>query len=157
MSQIVADGGTNNGKLGLKPRESFVIAIPFQAQEGAQGQLNVIALGTGGADLSTLNATVLLDPAMIGLNGPGVTGKAHAGEGFHVEVVGRPVFLVAVWGDDQEQADETIALEMNDLTVGIGVNLGDGAVAGRVGIDQTIGLQAGEPRPVPIPNLLEIL
>jgi len=113
-------------------------------------------LGAGSAHLRAFDTTVLFDLAMIGFHRPGVIGKPDTGEGFHVQVVGGPVFFVIVWSDDQEQANEAIALEMNDPTVRVGFALGDQAATGSVGIDSTVGFQTGQLRPLPISNLLEV-
>ncbi len=56
----------------------------------------MVALGAGGAELGALNATELLDVAMIGFNRPSVFRIAQACEFTHVEGVGGPVFTAAV-------------------------------------------------------------
>lgn len=91
------------------------MAMPFQTQERAQTQTDRVALGAGGPDLYPLNAAILLDASMIVRNRPSITGEAHARQRGHPQVVGGPPFLVAIWGDDQEQTDQTIAFQIDDV------------------------------------------
>src|SRR5687768_7362524 len=102
MSEISSDGMADNGELGVEPRAAMIIAEGFQAQEGAQGQANVVALGTRQASLRLFEAAELFDAAMIGFDVPGILGQAQAGEFVQSQVVGGPVFNVAVCGNDLE-------------------------------------------------------
>ena len=86
----------------------------LQTQEGTQRQTDVVTLSTGGANLSAFHATILFDPTMIVFDGPGIAGETDSGQRRHVQIVRGPVFLVTVWGDDQEQADQTIAFQMDN-------------------------------------------
>jgi hypothetical protein len=43
-----------------------------------------------------------------------MAGEAHAHPGHQREAIARPPFTVAVWGDDFEQADQTIPFELVD-------------------------------------------
>ena len=77
-------------------------------------------MGASGAHLCPFYSTKLLNASVVVLNGPGITGEAHAGQGRHVEVIGGPPLLVAVWGNDLEQADQAIIFQMNDRSCSIG-------------------------------------
>lgn len=85
----------------------------FEPQEGTQGQTDGVALGASQAGLGLFEATKLLDGAMIGFDVPGVLGKAQAGKFVHIQVVGGPVFNAAVCGNDLEDEDQAIALEVD--------------------------------------------
>ncbi len=87
-----------------------MIAILLQTQEGAQHQAAVIPLSTSGANLGTFHAAIRFDPTMILFDGPGITGETDSGQRRPVQVIGCPVCLVTVWGDDQEQAGRTLAI-----------------------------------------------
>ena len=51
---------------------------------------------------------------MIGLDCPGHLIKLHSLKLTHFHFVGRPVFNVAVWGDQLEYLDEPISFQMLD-------------------------------------------
>lgn len=73
----------------------------------------MVALGAGQAGLGLFEATELLDAPMVGFDLPGKFGKTQAREFVHVQVVGGPVFNVAVCGNELEDTDQPIALQMD--------------------------------------------
>lgn len=93
---------------------------------------------------------------MVDLDAPGELGvlaPLHVGQR---QVARRPIFRVAVRGDDPEDQHEAVALQVDACAT-----LGDGAVgerasAGAVGIDEAVALVLGDPAPAAAPHRLEI-
>src|SRR5512144_1559479 len=99
-----------------------MITMPFQAQERAQAQADVVALGAGGAHVGAFHSTKLFNATMIVLDRPGITGPAGAHQGAHRKRVAGPPFNVTVWGDNLEQATQPITFQMDDSAVSVGLD-----------------------------------
>ena len=106
-----------------------MITMLLQAQERAQAQADVVALGAGGAHLGAFHSTKLFDTTMIVLNRPGITGPAGARQGAHLKGVAGPPFNVTVWGHDLEHFNQAIPFEMDHLAICADLDLAQGAVA----------------------------
>src|SRR4051794_41541342 len=145
MGQVLPDGFPNDGGLGFPPADAGHEAVLLQAQEGADRAVDVVALRPGRPHRGALDAAVLLEAAMVDLDAPGPLGILPAGQFPQALVARRPVFPVPVWGDDQEDQDEAVALQMHPRP-----GLGDGALAERavaaaVRVDQAGPLPPREP------------
>ena len=99
---VGADGVADASGRGFPPTDAGGEAAGFQAQEGAQGAGDMVALRAGGPDLRPLDAAVLLETPVVDLDAPGELGVLPAGQRARPQVARRPVFPVPVWGDDQE-------------------------------------------------------
>ena len=85
----------------------------FQPDIGAQGQTNVIALGTFESKLTTLHARKLLERSMIDFDQPSPIRQHLALRFGHVQAIGRPVVRVAVWVNRPKYLDQPITAQMN--------------------------------------------
>lgn len=130
--------------------------VGFDSQKSPQRQTDVRALGARAAQLTTLDPAKLLDAAMVLFNRVGILCVLQTRQFIHLQIVGCPVFTITVWGDSLEHLDETIAFEMNHLTRFGNGNRTDDTVAGIVGINQAIGLEASEPDPLIVAYPLQI-
>ena len=73
-------------------------------------------------------------------------------------IVRGPVFLAAVWGDDQEQADQTIAFQiMDEGALSLRFDVDHRASSRPVGIDQAMGFQSSQPHPAGVSNWFEVI
>src|SRR3954452_12614898 len=140
MGQVQSDRLANDGGLGLPPPDAGHEPVLLQAQEGADRAVAVVALRPGGPHRGARDAAVLLEAAMVDLAAPGELGILAAQQRAQPQVARRPVFLVPVWADDQEDQDAAVPLQVD-----AGPALADGAVAQRaitaaVGVDGAIRL-----------------
>lgn len=71
-------------------------------------------------------------------------------------IVRGPVFLAAVWGDDQEQADQTIAFPLDDGPLGSRFDAGHRTQSRPVRIDPAVRFQWCQPYPTEASNLFEV-
>ena len=71
--------------------------MEFKTNIGAQGQTDVVALRNFQAEFPSLNASELLEGAMIVLNQPGAVGIGLTTDFIQVQAASSPVFRVAVW------------------------------------------------------------
>lgn len=106
--------------------------MSFQAHEGAQGQTDMIALGQGEPELSTLYAGELLETAMVDLHLPNIQRQPSILLDGHAQVAGGPVFNVAVWVNGLEHLDPAIAFEMHQCPVRRDEDLADGPIAAAI-------------------------
>ena len=157
IGQVGTDSGSDNRDLSLEPTDSRAIAMLLQPQESAQYQADVVALGAGGADVGALHSAILLDAAMVVLDGPGVTGHSHPHQSRHVQIVAGPPFQIAVWGDDLEQANQPMAFQVYDGPLGIGVHPRHRAQAAPLGVDPAVGFQSRQPDSAQSPDLFQVL
>src|SRR5262245_47772908 len=111
MGEVSADGVADDGELGLEPADAGAEQVPLQAQEGAQRQPDVVALGPLAARLALLGLGVLLDPPVVCLYRPSVLRHLLTLEARHLEVRGGPVANVSVWGDHLEHLDQPVTLK----------------------------------------------
>lgn len=82
--------------------------MEFKANEGAQGQTNVVALATGTAKLTAFDTGELLERTMVDLDAPGALGVNGASVFGQCQQTGCPMFHVAVCGNQPEQAYLTV-------------------------------------------------
>jgi hypothetical protein len=106
--------------------------------------------------LSSLDATELLDAAMIFFNSSGLLGLFGQLPDGHRQVIGSPVLNAAVWGSNLEHLDETIPLEMHYRTRPGDQLLANRMVPSPIRIHQAIALQLGQPMPVQSPHILQV-
>ena len=92
--------------------------MEFQTDISAQGQTNMVALGNFEAELTSLDASKLLEGAMVVLNEPGAVGIRLTAHRVEVQAVGGPVFRVAVWVNRPKDFDGAIAAQMHNQTSG---------------------------------------
>src|SRR3954447_6259070 len=156
MGQVLPDRLADDGGLGLPPPDAGDEAVLLEAQEGADRTADVVALRPGGAHLGALDAAVLLEATVVDLDAPGPLGVLAPGQLAHREVAGRPVFPVTVWGDDQEDQDEAVALQM-DARPPLGDDaLAERAIARAIRVHGAVRLQLGHPAPTMAANGLAI-
>jgi hypothetical protein len=89
----------------------------LQADEGADGQADVVALGAGVPCLAAFDPAVLLDAAVLLLAAPRLLRVFQPGPLVHLEVVGDPVFRVTVCGLDPERLAPPETFQMNDRSL----------------------------------------
>src|SRR5262245_24213198 len=131
--------------------------MPDQAQIGAQRPADMIALPTFTAHHAALNATKLLDVAMIRFDRPNLARGGGADLHRHQLVISGPVFRVTVWGVDPKHQDEAVAFEMYARATVANVALLQRTIATSIGVDQPIGLQARQPAPLECSEILQVL
>src|SRR3954447_11225083 len=119
----------------------------FESQEGADRAVDMVALGFGGAHLGALDAAVLLEAAMIDLDAPGPLGILAPGQLAHRQVAGRPVCPVAVWGDDQEDQDDAVALQVDARPGRADRAFAERAIARAIRVRGAVRLQLRDPAP----------
>ena len=157
LGKIGAHGVADEARFGLPPPHACALTMEFEPDEGTDRAADMRALGTGRADLRSLDAAVPLEPPMGHLNAPGVVGILEAGEFPHPPVVGRPVLGLPVSPDDQEHPDMPVPLQVDArslLTQEAGAHR---AVPCPVRVDQTSGAQVCEPSPAMCADRLEVL
>ena len=103
----------------------------------------MITLGTTRTNLSPFSSTTLFESPMVLLNCPGELGKLQPLEFTQVEVIGRPVINVTVWGDDLEDFDESITLEVYQRSLRRNLNLMQRTIPSVVRIDLSVALKSG--------------
>lgn len=96
------------------------------------------------------------DVAVVLLNVVGVPGVLHTPQLVNSQIAVGPVFNVAVWGVNPEDLDQAVALEMHDGSAGAQPGRGERAVARAIRIDQSVGLELGQPSPATITHLLRL-
>src|SRR5438105_4085899 len=107
----------------------------------------MIALSASGSGLTLFHATKLLNATMVVFNRPTPFGVLQAGQLAHLQVIGRPVFPVTVWSDDQKNLHQPKALQMNQRAAFSDTHLANRSIACAIGIDQAVAFQAGQPAP----------
>src|SRR5512143_3611207 len=128
----------------------------LQAQERAHAQADVVALGAGGAHVGAFHSTKLLDATMIMLDRPSITGPAGARQRAHLKSVAGPPFNVAVGGDNLEHANQSVAFQMDEGAVSVGLDPRHSAQAAAVRVYLAVGLQPSQPDPAPAVDHLQI-
>ncbi len=94
---------------------------------------------------------------MVLRNRPSKFGKLEPLEFTQVEVIGRPVINVTVWGDNLEDFDESIAFEVYHRASGGNGDLMKWAIPRLVWVDVPITLEPGQPNPTRVSNQLEVV
>src|SRR5205085_7062503 len=145
---------SNNRGLRFKPTDPFMVTMNLQTQERPQRQTDMIALRSRGSYLCPFHITELLDPTMIVFNRPSIVGILDTSQFAHLQVIGRPIFNVAVWSNHLEYPNQPIALQMHDAAVFMDSDLADGYQPLTIWIDQAILFQPGQPNPVKSPDFL---
>lgn len=82
----------------------------------------MIALGTTGTNLSAFGTAALLESTMVFLNRLTKLSALQPLQFTQVEVIGRPVINVTVWGSNLEHFDESIPFEVNHASCGCNLN-----------------------------------
>src|SRR5438874_1667047 len=108
MSEVGTDGVADDGRLGLQPADAVSEAVGLQAQEGAQGQPDVVALCHGRPRAAPLHLGALLDPSVIVLDREAPLLVLLARHLAHRQLARGPVRNVAVWGDYLEYLHQTV-------------------------------------------------
>src|SRR5262245_27540191 len=111
MSKVSADGIADDGGLGCRPTDPGGEQVPLQAQEGTNRQPDVVPLRYRRPCLTPLRLRVLLDPPVIRLDRPAEFRQLLPPKIRHLQVAGRPVRNVAVWGDYLEYLDQPVPLQ----------------------------------------------
>jgi len=65
MSQVIANCFPDNGLFGLEPRDISLQASLLQAEEGANGQTDMVALRNSHPKTATFDAGTLLEALMV--------------------------------------------------------------------------------------------
>src|SRR5215210_6001478 len=128
----------------------------FQAQKCSQRQADVISLCSPASGLASLNPRELFDAAMEILYRPSLTSIFHSHKLAHLQIVGRPVFNVAVCSDYPEYFYKAVLFEMNDASSFRDFCILHCAIPTAVWIDQTILFQARQPYPIHRANQFKI-
>ena len=130
--------------------------MPDQAQVGAEGPANMIALRPLAAHHAALNPTKLRDIAVIGLNRPCLAGGRRPQIHRHLEITRRPVFRATVWGVDPEHQNKAIAFEVNAASRIANVTIRQLPISRTVRIHQPVCLQRGLPVPSEGSHVFEV-
>src|SRR5262245_10627511 len=157
MSEVGADSVADDGRLGLDPTDAMNEAVTLQAQEGAQGQPDVVALRPGAACLAPLHLGALLDPPVIALDRPAILRVLLPLKVGHRQVAGGPVRNVAVWGDYLEYLHQPVPDQPDLRPARADVRAAQGPLALPVLVDQAVGLQPRQPGPAQLAQQLEVL
>jgi len=129
----------------------------LKSQKGSQRKSNVIALRSTLSRLASFDAAKLLDPPVIGLYCPCHISKLHALKLTHFHLVGRPVFNVAVFGDQLEYLYPSIPLQMHKAASLADFNFANRSVALAVRVNLPIAFELGQPKPSQFANGLQII
>lgn len=133
------------------------MTMNFQSQEGPQRKSYVVALRSSASRLASLNAAELFYPAMEVLYRPGFLRVLHSHKFVHCQIVGRPVFNVAICGYCLEDSDQPIFFEVHDLTAFGYFYLANGSIALAVRVHLPILFQARKPNPAETADQLEVI
>jgi hypothetical protein len=129
----------------------------LKSQERSQPKPYVIALRSAHSRLASLHSAKLLYSAMVCLYGPSHTFQLHSLNLGHFHFIRRPVFNIAVFGNELEYLDETISLQMEGAPRLTYLNFAYGSVASSIGVNLAITLELCQPKPPQIANSLEII
>jgi len=157
MSQVKRNCGADNVKLAIEKGKSGAPAMVFQAQVGTQRQADVVALRTFQAKLSRLNASKLLEGAMIHLDQPSPIGVELALWVAHRQAAGRPVVRVAVWVNRPQNLDHAVAAQMHLQTAGRNRQRAHCLLLTDCQADLAVGLQARQPVPTAVAHQLQVV
>src|SRR5437763_16751505 len=109
MRQVRPYGVADDRGLGLQPTDARGEAMVLQPQERPQRQPDVVPLRPRRTRLATLHLGTLLDAPMIILDRPTLLRVLLPRQCAHPQVATGPVRNVAVWGDDLEYLDQSVA------------------------------------------------
>jgi hypothetical protein len=129
----------------------------LKSQERSQRKPYVIALRSTPSRLASLHSAKLLYTSMVCFYRHRHLGQLYSLKLRHFHFVGRPVFNVAVSGNELEYLNEAIPLEMNRAARLCNLNITDGSVASSVWINLAVSFQLSQPEPPQIANSLEII
>src|SRR5271165_889360 len=90
-------------------------------------------------------------------NGEALLGVLTLCQFVHAQVVGRPPFRVAVWGVEPEDADRSVAGQVQDGARGADGHFVKGPGTAISGGYLAVALQPGQPEPAIVADLLEVL
>ena len=131
--------------------------MPFESEEGAEGEADVVALGAGEAGRASFHFGGRLEAAVGLLDLPGPFGVGVSVEVGHREVVRDPMFRVAIRGPDPKRFHESEPFEVNDRARRGDHAIGDRAVARFVRVDPAVGRDLREEVPAVATHSFEVL
>src|SRR5579859_3664564 len=146
MSEIEADGLANDLGFGLKPRDAVMNMPILKTDKGTDCQTDVVALGNFEAELTILNASELLQTAMMGFNRPGVLSGSFALQRSHGQQRSCHLFRVAVWVNCPEHLDQAVATQVDNRSLWRNSQFSDSHRLLGARIDLPIAFQARQPR-----------
>src|SRR5579859_2042344 len=157
MSQVGSHGVTNDRGLGFQPTDAPSKTMDLQTQKRTDRQPNMVPLRPRRTRLATLDLGALLDAPVVVLDGPTVLRVLLPRQVCHRQVAGGPVGNVAVWGDDLEYLDQPVSGQPHLGPRGGNLGSAQWPFPLTVAVDQTIGLQACQPRPTELSQQLEVI
>lgn len=109
MPEILFNSISDNGGLGLIPVHSCLQSVSREAQACAYGKTNVVDRPHRRPDLRLCDTAARLETSMAILSAPCASAPLRTLAHSHIQVAGRPIWHVPLWGDCPKPLEETIA------------------------------------------------